>query len=248
MELHSPAHHNFPALMAYRPIYVLAGSEVPNVKFQFSTKVPLLFPGGPDQPDPVLSNLYFGYTQVSLWDIHEPGKAIIDTTFEPELFFAMQSPPPPVEFQGFRASGVGLQLGVQHESNGRAHEASRNANYFYLQPTLFFGYRQAVHGEVAVKGRTFFSTLHGNSDLEDFYGHVELFGAVRFGDGLHVTATGRIGDDPGKGAIQLDVTYPLRRLRVDAYFHVQYFNGYTESLLDYREHHQALRLGVSLVR
>jgi outer membrane phospholipase A len=234
--------------MAYRPIYVLVGPEVPNVKFQFSTKVPLLFPGGPDAPDPVFSNLYFGYTQVSLWDIHEPGAATIDTTYEPELFFATQTPPPPVDFQGFKASGVGLQAGVQHESNGRSGDGSRNANYFYLRPTLFFGNRQAVHGELAVTGRVFFSTLRGNPDVEDYYGHAELFGAVRFGDALHVTAAGRLGDHPGRGAVQLDVTYPLRSLRVDAYLHLQYFNGYTESLLDYREHHQAVRLGVSLVR
>jgi outer membrane phospholipase A len=30
--------------------------------------------------------------------------------------------------------------------------------------------------------------------------------------------------------------------------HLQYFNGFTESLLDYREHHQVIRLGVSFVR
>ena len=117
-ELHPPTHHNFPALMAYRPIYVLVGPEVPNVKFQFSTKVPLLFPGGPDEPDPVLSNIYFGYTQMSLWDIQEPGKATIDTTFMPELFFATQTPL--TDFRGFYVSGAGLQGGFQHESNGRS--------------------------------------------------------------------------------------------------------------------------------
>lgn len=245
-DLHPPTHHNFPALMAYRPIYVLVGPEVPNVKFQFSTKVPLLFPGGPDEPDPVLSNLYFGYTQVSLWDIQDPGRATIDTTFEPELFFATRTPP--LDFQGFKASGIALQAGLQHESNGRSGVASRNANYFYVQPTLFFGDRRAVHGEAAVKGRVFFATLEGNPDLEDYYGHAEVFGALRFGDGLHVTATGRLGDHPDRGALQVDLTYPLRRLRVDAYFHLQYFNGYTESLLEYREHHHTVRLGVSFVR
>jgi outer membrane phospholipase A len=232
--------------MAYRPIYILVGPEVPNVKFQFSTKVPLLFPGGPDEPDPVFSNLYFGYTQMSLWDIQEPGAATIDTTYMPELFFATQTPP--VDVPGFAATGVGLQTGFQHESNGRSRAASRNANYFYVQPTVFFGDRDALHGELAIKGRVFFATLRGNPDLEDYYGHAELFGAVRFGDGLHVTATGRLGDHPDRGAFQLDVTYPLRKLRLDAYLHLQYFNGYTESLLEYNKHHQAIRLGVSFVR
>jgi outer membrane phospholipase A len=227
-------------------MYVLLGPQVPNVKFQFSTKVPLLFPGGPEAPDPVFSNVYFGYTQMSLWDIQRPGSATIDTTFEPELFFATQTIP--LDFPEVSAPGVGVQVGVQHESNGRSGDASRNANYFYLQPTLFLGDRKKLHGELAVKGRVFFSTLQGNPDLEDYYGHVEVYGALRFGDGLHVAAMGRIADDPSRGALQLDLTYPLRKFRLDAFAHLQYFNGFTESLLDYREHHQAVRLGVSFVR
>ena len=245
---HKHVRHNFPALMAYRPIYVLAGPDVPNVKFQLSTKVPLLFPGGEDKPDPVLSNLYFGYTQTSLWDVDDLQASTIDTTFQPELFFAMQTPPPPVEIHGLRAAGLGLQIGVQHESNGRSGEESRNANYVYVQPTVFFGNRDGVHGEVAIKGRMFFGSMDSNEDLEDYYGHAEVFAAVRFGDGLHATVTGRLGDDPGRGALQIDLSYPLQKLRVDAYFHVQYFNGFTESLLDYDEHHQTVRVGVSFVR
>jgi outer membrane phospholipase A len=248
VDLHPRDHHVFPSIMAYKPIYILVGPEDDNVKFQFSTKIPLLFPGGPDQPDPVLSNLYFGYTQMSLWDIEQLGKATIDTTFQPEVFFATQTPPPPFEIQGFRASGVSLQFGGQHESNGRSGEESRNINYLYFQPTIFFGDRKKLHGEAAMRGRVFVASLDDNPDIEDYIGHFELSGAVRFGDALHVTLMGRFGDDPGRGAFQLDATYPLQKLRLDAYLHLQYFNGYGESLLDYREHSNAVRLGVSFVR
>ena len=51
--------------------------------------------------------------------------------------------------------------------------------------------------------------------------------------------------------MQVDLSYPLRPLVVvggDIYFHVQYVNGFAESLLDYREHRQTLRAGVSFVR
>jgi outer membrane phospholipase A len=153
-----------------------------------------------------------------------------------------------VEIQGLRASGIGLQLGAQHESNGRNGEESRNINYIYFQPTVFFGDRKKLHGELAVKGWTYVASLDDNPDIEDYYGHVEFSGAVRFGEALHVTLMGRLADHPGRGAFQLDATYPLQKLRVDAYLHLQYFNGYAESLLDYREHSQAVRLGVSFVR
>jgi outer membrane phospholipase A len=245
-DLHPDGHHVFPSLMAYHPIYILVGPDNQNVKFQLSTKIPLLFRGGPDEPDPVLSNLYFAYTQMSLWDIEAPGKATIDTTFQPEVFFAMQTPPPPVEIHGLRASGVGLQFGAQHESNGRSGDESRNANYLYFQPTVFFGDRRKLHGELAVKARMF--VAENTDGIEDHYGHVEFSGAVRLGDGLHVNLLGRIGDHPGRGAFQLDATYPLQKLRLDAYLHLQYFNGYTESLLNFDEHSESVRLGVSFVR
>ena len=210
--------------------------------------MPLLFPGGPEEPDPVLSNLYFGYTQLSLWDVQDLQASTIDTTFQPELFFLTQTPIPRVDIQELRPSGVGLQIGVKHESNGRPGDESRNANNVYVEPTVYFGNRNAVHGEVALKGRIFFGSADHNPDLEDYYGHAELFAALRFDDGLHATFMGRLGDDPGRGALQIDLSYPLRKLRVDAYFHLQYFNGFTESLLDYDEHHQTVRVGVSFVR
>jgi outer membrane phospholipase A len=227
---------------------VLIGPDDPNVKFQFSTKIPLLARGGPDD-DPILSNLsnlYLAYSQMSLWDITELGKATIDTTYMPEAFYSTRTPP--FEARRFGASALGFQVGVQHESNGRSGEASRNVNYVYFQPTVYFGDSKRVHGEFAPKAKVYFGPQEDNPDIEDFLGYVEIFGALRFGDDLNVTGTGRVGGDPGKGSFQLDVTYPLNRFRIDAYLQLQYFNGYAESLLGYREHHQEIRLGVGFVR
>lgn len=235
-----------PSLLPHRPIYVLLGPQSPDVKFQFSTKVPLLAPGGPEDEDPVLSNLYVAYTQVSLWDISNPQEANIDTTFMPEAFFATRTPP--FEARRLGASALGFQIGVQHESNGRSGEDSRNVNYVYVQPSVYFGDPDKVHGEFSPKGRVYFGKQTDNPDIEDFMGYVELFGALRFGDGLHITATGRIGENADKGSVQLDATYPLNRFRLDAYFQVQYFNGFAETLLGYREHQQEIRLGVGFVR
>jgi outer membrane phospholipase A len=240
---------SFPSLLPHRPVYILLGPDAPNAKFQFSLKIPLLAPGPAEEDDPLLSNLsnlYFAYSQMSLWDITQPGKATIDTTYMPEAFFSTRTPP--FEARHFGASALGFQVGVQHESNGRSGVDSRNVNYLYFEPKVYFGDPKRVHGEFAPKAKVYFGPQEDNPDIEDFLGYVELFGALRFGDDLHFTVTGRIGGDPDKGSFQLDVTYPLIRWRIDAYLQLQYFNGYGESLLGYRHHDQEVRLGVGFVR
>jgi outer membrane phospholipase A len=240
---------SFPSLLPHRPIYVLVGPDTPNVKFQFSTKVPLLAPGSAEDDDPFfssLSNLYLAYSQMSLWDITEPGKATIDTTYMPEAFYALRTPP--FEARRLGATALAFQVGVQHESNGRSGEASRNVNYVYFQPTIYFGDPEHVHAEFGPKAKVYFGPQADNPDIEDFAGYVDLFAALRFDDDLHVTWFGRIGGDPGKGAFQFDITYPLIKYRIDAYLQLQYFNGYGESLLGYKHHDQEVRLGVGFVR
>ena len=69
--------------------------------------------------------------------------------------------------------------------------------------------------------------------------------------GLQISALGRIGDDGDHGSLQFDVTYPMmRRFRgsFSLYLHAQYFTGYGESLLGYRERSSVFRAGISLYR
>ena len=54
-----------------------------------------------------------------------------------------------------------------------------------------------------------------------------------------------------RGALQLDLTYPLRALsskNVDLYLDAQLFTGYGESLLEYDQSETNFRIGVALVR
>jgi outer membrane phospholipase A len=237
-------------LSGYRPTYVLIGPASPNVKFQLSAKMRLFSPeGAAGRALPPLSMLYLAYTQMSLWDVEDPSKSTIDTTYMPELFFATHTPPWAQE--DVHSAALGIQAGVQHESNGRPGEDSRNVNYFYAQPTLYLGNPGTVSGQVGVRARAYFSGVNDNPDIAEFYGNLAFYAALRFGRGFQLAAEARPGDDWERGALQLDLTYPLKRYvggPVDTFLHVQYFNGFAESLLTYREHHQALRVGVSIVR
>jgi outer membrane phospholipase A len=237
-------------LSGYRPTYVLIGPTDPNVKFQFSVKLRLFSPdGAAGRAFPPLSMLYLAYTQMSLWDIENPSKSTVDTTFMPEFFFATHTPP--LALEEVHTAALGLQAGVQHESNGRPGEASRNINYFYAQPTLYLGDPKSVSGQFGVRARTYFSGLNDNPDIAEFYGNVGFSAAVRFAGNLQLAAEVRPSDDWERGAVQVDLTYPLKRYvggPVDTFLHVQYFNGFAESILTYRDHHQTLRVGVSFIR
>jgi outer membrane phospholipase A len=237
-------------LSGYRPTYVLIGPESPNVKFQFSAKLRLFSPeGAVGRALPQLSMLYLAYTQMSLWDVQNPSKSTIDTTYMPELFFATHTPPWAQE--DVHSAALGIQAGVRHESNGRPGEDSRNVNYFYAQPTLYLGDPGTVSGQLGVRARAYFSGLSDNPDIAEFYGNLAFYAALRFGRDLQLAVEARPGDDWERGAVQVDLTYPLKRYvggPVETFLHVQYFNGFAESLLTYREHHQALRIGVSFVR
>ena len=68
-------------------------------------------------------------------------------------------------------------------------------------------------------------------------------------DGLVLSALYRQGDS-GRRATQLEAAWPLSRtfLRMNGYLHVQYFNGYGETLLGYNQRNDSqVRIGLSLV-
>ena len=53
------------------------------------------------------------------------------------------------------------------------------------------------------------------------------------------------------GSVRIDATFPLHRLVSGIsgmYLHVQYINGLAESLLNYDERTEAIRIGLSIVR
>lgn len=53
------------------------------------------------------------------------------------------------------------------------------------------------------------------------------------------------------GSIQLDVTYPIHRIIKGisgAYLQIQYVNALAESLINYDERTEALRIGLSIIR
>lgn len=205
-------------------------------KFQVSLKFPVVYDlFGSD------GDLFFAYTNRSFWQVFQTDDTISspfrETNHEPEAWLSFVND---WEFLGFtnRLNNVGLV----HQSNGRAGELSRSWNrifaaFVFERDDLALGLKPwwRIPEDAATDD---------NPDIDDYLGNFELLTVYK--PGSHTfTAMGRHNLDFGtpRGALQLDWSFPLHgHLRG----YLQFFNGYGESLIDYDHNVTSLGLGVQL--
>lgn len=237
-----------PALSAFEPMYFILGSRGDtSAKFQLSFKYQLFdVRGFVADFLPEVSNLYFGYTQTSIWDLSSHSKPFRDTSYHPSLFYLWRDS----WRREDNTAALDWRLGLEHESNGRDQETSRSVNLAYVRPEL----RMVLAGSryFAVAPRLWaYLDREDNPGIARYRGYGDL--ALRYGhiDGWQWAVNLRRGS-AGHGAVQFDASYPLKRplfANVGGYLHLQYFNGYGESLLDYNLRRRSqFRIGFSVVR
>jgi len=235
--------------MPNQPVYFVYGSGSEQAaKFQFSFDYRLATwrqgePGGVK-----LTTLRFGYTQRSLWDFNANSSPFYDTSYMPELAINTDSPSPHESSSGF--TWMGWRGGFLHESNGRAGDDSRSLNVLYFRPRFVIGSIDSWVLVMLPELQAYVGDVSNNSRIKDYrgYGRLRMYFGRNDGPALQIVAwTGRHMDHP---SCQLDFSCPMHAswLQIDAYFLAQYFTGYGESLRDYDQKSDALRIGFSLVR
>ncbi len=234
-------------LDTHEPIYFIYGPDDPAAKFQFSFKYKLL-EFGESAPQSMMRTLQFGFTQRSLWDIDAKSSPFYDTSYMPEIIYQALAP------QRNRSHGwftwLGWQAAYKHESNGRDGPISRSLNLVYARTGFVLGRLDDWHLIVVPELLAYVGSLDNNPELDDYrgYGRLQLvFGRT---DGLSLAATTWAGKDFKHASVQFDLTLPVRTRLLDfeTYLMVQYFNGYGESLLSYRDKSETVRAGISFVR
>ncbi len=233
----------------YEPVYFIYGPDTPAAKFQFSFQYQMLTNDGwLGKEYPFLKGLRFAYTQRSLWDIEGASSPFYDTSYMPELFFASFAP---AKKTGGFFTWLGWQAGYGHESNGRDGGSSRSLDIISARAAFALGDLDGWNLIVVPKAWTYISDRSAdNADIDDYRGFGELRAVFGKNDSLGISVLARAGQGFRKGAVQVDVTYPL-----DVFFNnfaacllVQYWNGYGESLLHYNERTKTIRAGLSIVR
>jgi phospholipase A1 len=128
-------------------------------------------------------------------------------------------------------------------------ERSRSINTAFIRPEWHFVLPSRHELQFTPK---FYSYLdkEENPDIHEFRGHVDWQLRYDAAGEWVATVLGRHGSS-GKGSFQLDVSKRARDLRfgpVGGYFHVQYFTGYGESILDYNVRRESqFRIGFAIV-
>ena len=237
----------------YKPVYFLFGTDpgVQKTSFQISFKYKLFNFEQADQTsviDKTFDRIYLAYTQQSFWDLRSDSAPFEDSRYMPEIFYYDDDLGLSLPW----LIGSGLQIGLQHESNGRSGDNSRSTNYAYVQPSLIFKFTSRLHWLLAPKAWLYVRNDNDtNGDLADYRGYVDI--ESEFGDpkgfalGSHLR-WGKEGE-----SWQVDLSYPLNRIpglegMLDVYVHAQYYTGYSEQLLIYDRKEDIFRLGFSLVR
>lgn len=231
-------------LMPYEPIYFALGfNEGLNARFQFSFKFRLLTPVG--NKSDLIHDLYFAYTQTSLWDLQGESKPFHDTSYKPTVFYYREW----LDWKPSWIGRLGLQAGVQHESNGQSVKASRSLNSIYVMPIASWVKWRHWQFSVAPRAIAYLDTDE-NEDLPRYRGYVEWMLSAERGDDFKFTAYLRKGTGSGYGSMELNASWGLQGWLngLGGRLQLQYFNGWGESLLDYNKRRaDQFRIGVMLV-
>lgn len=184
-------------------------------------------------------DLWFGYTQQSSWQVYNSVNSapFRETNYQPEVFLTLRTH---ARLLGF--TWRLLNLGVEHQSNGRELPLSRSWNRVYAQ----FGFNR---GNLDLFFRPWLridepASTDDNPDIEDFMGRSEWL-AVYHRGAHEFSALARYSSHGNRGTVQLDWHFPLYgSLRG----YLQVFSGYGETLVDYNVHQNTIGLGVSLTQ
>ena len=183
-------------------------------------------------------DVWVGYTQSSRWQAYnsELSRPFRETNYEPEAMLVFRNGYSLLGWNG-RMTGISLN----HQSNGRSDPLSRSWNRVILSVGL-------DRENWALVLRPWYrvpesSKDDNNPDIEDYIGRGDAT-LVWNRNGHELSLTGRHSLRSGgrsHGSLQLDYGFPLSNLLRG---HVQVFDGYGESMIDYN--HRATYIGVGL--
>lgn len=205
-------------------------AENTNVKFQISIAQKLT-----RSKLPLGTYLYLYYTQKVFWNILQNSMPMTDLNFNPGIGLAK-----PLFNENRYIGKVTLQ--IEHESNGKDSIWSRSWNKISLGGNIL------IDNNIMVHGKFWIPIVDGvnNKDILHYCGIYQVGLQVRSNNQrwqLGAVLVKRAGWKIFNFNTQLEVSYRLSK-RDNQFLFLQYYNGYGEGLLDYKQFHSQLRIGI----
>jgi phospholipase A1/A2 len=220
----------------YAPLFLAAGQQETldstEMKFQISFKARLW------TTDDRRWGVWGAYTQQSQWQVFNNGisRPFRETNYMPEVFVSYR---PGIELAGF--DWRLLNVGYNHQSNGRTDVLSRSWNRIFAE----FGVER---GNLGLLAKTWYRIKESadkddNPDITDYYGYGSLTAIYKWRDhDFSLMARGNLNQ--GKGAAQLSWMSPKLLGPLRGY--VQAFAGYGESMIDYNWNQKTIGIGIAI--
>jgi len=208
-------------------------------KFQLSFKDDFLTVDNINLWDLKTFRLWGAYTQQSHWQVFNTRNSspFRETNYEPELI---------ATFGTGRASGWKLlNLGFEHQSNGRPLPDSRSWNRVYVQGGWEWDNLSVLaRGWYRIPEKTI---KDDNPDISHYIGRADM--VARWepdsrSQAISVLLRNNLNLNSNVGFMQLDWSIPVS-LGKAARLHAQISSGYGESLIDYNHRQTTMGLGVS---
>lgn len=205
--------------------------DIVEVKFQLSLKTKLLqsiFWGKGD--------LWVGYTQIAHWQIYNEAlsRPFREINYEPEIIFKY-----PLHIKAFTGEFKSIGMSFTHQSNGRELPYSRSWN------RIIFDLSYEIDSWI-VSVRPWIRLSDGEKDdnpaITDYIGDGELNLSYTYNRHQFYTVITHPFNQFQGGSVQLNYIFPIKgHLRG----HLQAFQGYGETLIDYNNKQTTIGIGVS---
>jgi phospholipase A1 len=182
---------------------------------------------------PFHTYLFLTYTQVAFWDVYRNSSPFAEIDFNPSLGLAKRL--------SYHDRFIGVaSLILEHQSNGRDSISSRSWN----RVSLSFQGPVSSKAVLTLKAWLPFAYKDDNPDLLQYLGYGEASLTYAFlPKKLLLDVTLRKGNSDWKGSAQAQIDYrPFKG--GNEYFMLQWFQGYAESLISYRDKVSMIRIGI----
>lgn len=209
-------------LQRHQPFYFVYGE--PLSKLQLSFKAPAIR-GVP---------LYFGYTQFMFWALTEESKPFRDFTYNPELFYRWS----PADWGWLTSIDFGI---FGHNSNGKKGPESRSLDKHYIRFNFEREGRRWLT-RFSLQAAYLYNFDPTNKNIQEYMGpvsatisFVQLFDSWIDKSEVALTAApgGKFASRWDQGGYQLSWSFRLGGIDLVPAFYLQYYYGYSETLLNY---------------